>query len=160
MTDEDIQKLYDGISKVHEFRSRQRIASSEGVLMDDDSAASNSPRTSTRFSNISASTSFTTDRLEEAQKPDDETKYLQVKQEMEAVLEQQKLAYENKIKRISAHLPPGTTLSSDNLLVGYTAKNAANYLVQKTISQWRQWRYVKMAEGAGQKCDVSIHSYS
>ncbi|KAK4512760.1 Telomerase reverse transcriptase [Mucor velutinosus] len=79
-------------------------------------------------------------------------KYAQVKQDMEKVLEQQKLAYESKIKRISAHLPPGTALSSDNLLVGYTAKNAAESLMRMTIEKWRQLRYVKMAE------DCLIHA--
>ncbi|EPB92168.1 hypothetical protein HMPREF1544_00993 [Mucor circinelloides 1006PhL] len=79
-------------------------------------------------------------------------KYAQVKEDMEKVLEQQKLAYESKIKRISAHLPPGTALSSDNLLVGYTAKNAAQSLMRMTIDKWRQLRYVKMAE------DCLIHA--
>ncbi|RCH82799.1 kinesin-like protein Klp8, partial [Rhizopus stolonifer] len=63
MTDEDIQKLYYGISKVHEFRSRQRIASSDGTILDDESVtstANGSPRTSTRFSNISTTTSLST----------------------------------------------------------------------------------------------------
>ncbi|KAI8641211.1 hypothetical protein BD408DRAFT_418578 [Parasitella parasitica] len=73
-------------------------------------------------------------------------KYAQIKQDMEKVLEQQKLAYESKIKRISAHLPPGTALSCDNLLVGYTAKNAAESLMRATIEKWRQLRFVKMAE--------------
>lgn len=80
------------------------------------------------------------------------TKYAQIKEDMEKVLEQQKLAYESKIKRISAHLPPGTALSSDNLLVGYTAKNAAESLMRMTIEKWRQLRYVKMAE------DCLIHA--
>ncbi|KAG1474176.1 hypothetical protein G6F56_000508 [Rhizopus delemar] len=149
MTDEDIQKLYYGISKVHEFRSRQRIASSDGTILDDESVtstANGSPRTSTRFSNISTTTSLSTSRSEDMLKLEDEAKYLQVKQEMEAVMEQQKRAYESKIKRITRHLPPGTALSSDNLMVGYTSKNAAQYLVKKVVSQWRQWRYVKMAE--------------
>ncbi|KAF1800396.1 hypothetical protein FB192DRAFT_1283522 [Mucor lusitanicus] len=79
-------------------------------------------------------------------------KYAQVKQDMEKVLEQQKLAYESKIKRISAHLPPGTALSSDNLLVGYTAKNAAESLMRMAVEKWRQLRYVKMAE------DCLIHA--
>ncbi|KAL9558107.1 hypothetical protein MBANPS3_001056 [Mucor bainieri] len=79
-------------------------------------------------------------------------KYAQVKQDMETVLEQQKLAYESKIKRISAHLPPGTALSSDNLLVGYTAKNAAESLMRMAVDKWRQLRYVKMAE------DCLIHA--
>ncbi|RCH93343.1 kinesin-like protein Klp8 [Rhizopus azygosporus] len=151
MTDDDIQQLYVGISKVHEFRSRKRISSSDGGILDDDSVTSTSNlsrRTSVRFSQVSSTTSLTTERSEEQQRQDElEVKYLQVKQEMETVLEQQKREYENKIKRISAHLPPGTTLSSDDLLIGYTSKNASEYLVKKTLAHWRQWRYVKMAEG-------------
>lgn len=81
-----------------------------------------------------------------------EAKYTQIKQEMEKTLEQQKLAYESKIKRISAHLPPGTALSSDNLLVGYTAKNAAQHLLRQAVDKWRELKYVKMAE------DCLIHA--
>ncbi|KAI8997053.1 hypothetical protein BDB01DRAFT_769658 [Pilobolus umbonatus] len=79
-------------------------------------------------------------------------KYAHIVQEMETVLEQQKADYETKIKRISAHLPPGTTLSSDNLLVGYTSKNAAEYLLRQSIDKWRELKYVKMAE------DCLIHA--
>lgn len=88
-------------------------------------------------------------KTEELNKERDElaAKYAQIKEEMEKSLEQQKLAYESKIKRISAHLPPGTALSSDNLLVGYTAKNAAEHLLRQSINRWRQLHYVKMAEG-------------
>jgi kinesin family protein 1 len=91
----------------------------------------------------------------ESSKTDDElnkekealaAKYEQIKQEMESVLEQQKAAYESKIKRISAHLPPGTALSTDNLLVGYTAKNAAEYLLRQSITKWKKLKFVKMAE--------------
>ncbi|CAO3647642.1 unnamed protein product [Mucor hiemalis] len=80
------------------------------------------------------------------------SKYARIKEEMEKSLEQQKLAYESKIKRISAHLPPGTALSSDNLLVGYTSKNAAEYLLRQAIDKWRELKYVKMAE------DCLIHA--
>ncbi|KAI8877974.1 kinesin-domain-containing protein [Backusella circina FSU 941] len=73
-------------------------------------------------------------------------KYEQIKQEMELVLEQQKAAYESKIKRISAHLPPGTALSTDNLLVGYTSKNAAEYLLRQSVTKWKELKFVKMAE--------------
>lgn len=73
-------------------------------------------------------------------------KYTQIKQEMEKTLEEQKRAYESKIKRISRHLPPGTALSSDNLLVGYTAKNAAEHLLRQAVAKWRELKYVKMAE--------------
>ncbi|KAI9481059.1 MAG: hypothetical protein EXX96DRAFT_482414 [Benjaminiella poitrasii] len=82
------------------------------------------------------------------------SKYAQIKEEMEKTLEEQKITYESKIKRISAHLPPGTALSSDNLLVGYTSKNAAEILMRITIDKWRQLRYVKMAE------DCLIHAVS
>lgn len=80
------------------------------------------------------------------------TKYALIKQEMEKSLEQQKLAYESKIRRISAHLPPGTALSSDNLLVGYTSKNAAQHLLRQAVDKWRELKYVKMAE------DCLIHA--
>jgi kinesin family protein 1 len=79
-------------------------------------------------------------------------KYTQIKEEMENTLEQQKMAYESKIKRISAHLPPGTALSSDNLLIGYTAKNAAEHLLRQAVKKWRGLKYVKMAE------DCLIHA--
>lgn len=85
-------------------------------------------------------------RTDELNKERDElaAKYAQVKEEMERTLEQQKLAYENKIKRISAHLPPGTSLSSDDLL---RAGSSAKQLMRMTIDKWRELRYVKMAEG-------------
>ncbi|KAI9243976.1 hypothetical protein EDC94DRAFT_531198 [Helicostylum pulchrum] len=87
------------------------------------------------------------------EKADDlEAKYTQIKQEMEKSLQQQKMAYESKIKRISAHLPPGTALSSDNLLIGYTAKNAAQHLLRQAVDKWRDLKYVKMAE------DCLIHA--
>ncbi|KAI7873610.1 uncharacterized protein EV154DRAFT_527837 [Mucor mucedo] len=79
-------------------------------------------------------------------------KYALVKQEMEKSLEQQRIAYENKIRRISAHLPPGTALSSDNLLVGFTSKNAAQHLLRQAVDKWRELKYVKMAE------DCLIHA--
>ncbi|CEG77621.1 hypothetical protein RMATCC62417_12336 [Rhizopus microsporus] len=106
------------------------------------------PQCNTRSKPTIGNSLLSQKRSEEQQRQDElEVKYLQVKQEMETVLEQQKREYENKIKRISAHLPPGTTLSSDDLLIGYTSKNASEYLVKKTLAHWRQWRYVKMAEG-------------
>ncbi|GAA5817369.1 hypothetical protein MFLAVUS_010913 [Mucor flavus] len=86
------------------------------------------------------------------ERDDLEAKYTQIKQEMEKSLQQQKMAYESKIKRISAHLPPGTALSSDNLLIGYTAKNAAQHLLRQAVDKWRDLKYVKMAE------DCLIHA--
>ncbi|RCH86805.1 kinesin-like protein Klp8, partial [Rhizopus stolonifer] len=202
MTDEDLKHLSEGITKVREFRNRQRISSdSHNILFDDPDTISPmtvSPRTSIssssnkRFSAISSAQTLkvieeaiskeekdkliriATEEMQqqlELQKQEYEekikalessnlkademdrerddlaSKFAQMKEEMKKSLEQQKLAYESKIKRISAHLPPGTALSSDNLLVGFTAKNAAEHLLRMSIEKWRQLRYVKMAEG-------------
>ncbi|KAI8341618.1 hypothetical protein EDC96DRAFT_522632 [Choanephora cucurbitarum] len=216
MTDEDLKQLSEGITKVRELRSRQRISSDTHTVLSEDpetmSPMTVSPRTSfssssnPRFSVVSSAQTILTededdeedrDKLKsgeedmtreekdkliriateeveqqlELQKKEYEekikmidssnmkkedisherdelaAKYAQMKEEMERSLEQQKLAYESKIKRIKAHLPPGTALSSDNLMVGFTAKNAADHLIRMTIDKWRQLRYVKMAEG-------------
>ncbi|KAI8372404.1 hypothetical protein BD560DRAFT_394853 [Blakeslea trispora] len=211
MTDEDLKQLSEGITKVREFRNRQRISSdNQNILFEDPETISPmtvSPRTSfssssnPRFSAISSAQTVLTEDEDDEDDEEEENiereekdkliriatekveqqleyqkqeyeerirqissssmkvedidferdelaaKYAQMKEEMEKSLKQQRLAYESKIKRIKAHLPPGTALSSDNLMVGFTAKNAAEHLLRISIEKWRQLRYVKMAEG-------------
>ncbi|KAI8967250.1 hypothetical protein BDF20DRAFT_829796 [Mycotypha africana] len=141
MTDEDLKQLSDGITKIRESRNKDRLSSDSNSLYSDSIDSNIIPRASV---SSTATSICKTDAM--FKKAVLATKYALMKQQMERTLEEQKKAYESKIKRISAHLPPGTQLSSDDLHVGYNAKNAPEALQRWVIEKWRKLRYVKMAE--------------
>ncbi|KAG0184537.1 kinesin-like protein Klp8 [Apophysomyces sp. BC1034] len=63
---------------------------------------------------------------------------------MEQMLNQQKKAYESKIKHISQQLPPGAALNSP--LFSPLYKETEVELVRRVTEKWKSLRYVTMAE--------------
>ncbi|KAI8377808.1 uncharacterized protein BYT42DRAFT_571769 [Radiomyces spectabilis] len=73
-----------------------------------------------------------------------QTHLQEMKEEMQRMLQHQKTIYESKIKRLSNHLPPNVELNSPLFSPLYAVEDRA--LALKTMKQWKQQRYAKMAE--------------
>ncbi|KAI9310444.1 hypothetical protein BX666DRAFT_1869635 [Dichotomocladium elegans] len=147
LTDEDLEKLFDDISKLRLLRKRK----SDGKFELDDDTLSRTSTSSTRPGTISTAPTMFDDRISidtNRLSIDTEEILRQAKEEMQQQLELQKQEYEepyeSKIKRISLHLPPGTVLNTPVLPSDVDTENIG--VARKAIAQWRKLRYISMAE--------------
>ncbi|KAI9491045.1 hypothetical protein BDB00DRAFT_789841 [Zychaea mexicana] len=134
MKDEDLEKLYDDITRI---RNSRRTRSESRNENDDDDSSGESFRNSTSatmvedgLESICTDATFAPSELEE--------KYKVEKEKLEKELVNQKRIYEAKINRMSRQF------SQSEFSNGYSERQFA--LMQKIAKKWRQLRYVTMAE--------------
>ncbi|KAL0082537.1 hypothetical protein J3Q64DRAFT_1864411, partial [Phycomyces blakesleeanus] len=153
LTDEDLEKLFDDVFRIRQSRKKRFDGRSEADP-DDETLSRTSTSSSARPSH-GQSTVFGEDQSVSSLYLDTSTmtpnrddllpdKIEQVRAEMERMMDQQRYAYESKIKRIAMHLPPGTSLQSPTL--PSVATEHETILIYQTFLKWKSLRYVWMAE--------------
>ncbi|KAI9267970.1 hypothetical protein BDA99DRAFT_558160 [Phascolomyces articulosus] len=135
MKDEDLEKLYDDITRI---RNSRRTRSESRNENDDDDSSGESFRNSISatmiedgLESVYTDATFAPSELEE--------KYKVEKEKLEKELVNQKRIYEAKINRMSRQFSQHQLDSN-----GYSQQQFA--LMQKITKKWRQLRYVTMAE--------------
>ncbi|KAI8364639.1 uncharacterized protein BYT42DRAFT_505980 [Radiomyces spectabilis] len=135
MNDEELQKLFDEITRV---RNMRRCRSESRAEMDEDDSTTrgsyrNSMATTTVYDgseSVCTETTFVPTELEE--------KYKTEKEKLQKELDFQKQYYENQINRMSMQLPQqfGLSLYTDDQL----------QMLRQVLRRWKGLRYVSMAE--------------
>lgn len=159
LTDEDLEKLYDGIAKLRLSRGSHKRRSG---FVDDDAASSTSSYRigsmstlpTTEEDVLSIDTTSADELLRQAreemamqlelQKKEYEEKIRNSSstQELQRMLEEQRQKYESKIQRISVHLPPGSNALYSPLIID----DERSWVARRVLAHWRRVRYVAMAE--------------
>lgn len=135
MKDEDLEKLYDDITRI---RNSRRTRSESRNENDDDDSSRESFRNSSSatmiedgLESICTETTFVHSELEE--------RYRVEKEKLQKEFDNQKRLYEAKINRMSRQFSQQIGDSS-------MFSNKQQQLIQKVVKKWKQLRYVAMAE--------------
>ncbi|KAI8080303.1 uncharacterized protein B0P05DRAFT_596612 [Gilbertella persicaria] len=142
LKDEELEKLYDDITKIRNSR-RSRSESRADNDDDDSSTTRDSFRNSSSATMIEDGLESVCTDLSIAQSDLLEEKLKQEKERMQKELDNQKRLFEAKIHRMSRQFSQQQSDSGLSLPV-YSPHQIA--LIEKTLSKWRQLRTVDMAE--------------
>ncbi|KAG0170479.1 kinesin-like protein Klp8 [Apophysomyces sp. BC1015] len=134
MKDEELEKLYDDITKA---RKSRRTRSESRAENDDDNSSKDSVRNSMAatmvddgLESVCTETTFVQTEMEEKMKMEQE--------KLRKELDSQKQFYEEKINRMSMQFPKNFNLSLHS--------DAQLHMLQRVFKRWKGLRYVSMAE--------------
>ncbi|KAI9020276.1 hypothetical protein CLU79DRAFT_704045 [Phycomyces nitens] len=168
MPDEDLERLFDDVSKVRLRRLRESSnSSSDGVSMDTDSVSRRTSGSSYRLSTLSAASTFQEDSsIDESyfsskygpELAMDRNELLQLaKEEMQQQMELQRQEYETQIQSLSMNLLSRTSsVESLEQPSEYTEPEAT--LARKAIEQWKSHRFAHMAQVISRNTPVLEHA--
>ncbi|KAL0087637.1 hypothetical protein J3Q64DRAFT_1455109 [Phycomyces blakesleeanus] len=169
MPDEDLERLFDDVSKVRLRRLRESSYSSSdgGVSMDTDSVSRRTSGSSYRLSTLSAASTFQEDSsVDESYFPskfgpeltmDRNELFQQAKEEMQQQLELQRQEYESQIQSLSMNLLSRTS-SVESLEQPSDYTEAEATLARKVIEQWKSHRYAHMTQVISRNTPVLQHA--
>lgn len=144
LKDEELEKLYDDITKIRNSR-RTRSESRQENDDDDSSTTRDSFRNSSVMMNEDGTESVCTDITVAHSEVLLEEKLKQEKERMQKELDQQKRVYEAKIHRMSRqYSQQQMTMANGSSAPIYTERQLK--LIEKVLGRWKQLRTVDMAE--------------
>ncbi|CAO3651247.1 unnamed protein product [Cunninghamella echinulata] len=160
LTNEELEKLFDDVTKQRRIRKRQSSQSAGGVSLPMSPCSSTSSfsfrrsATPSSVSTILGEGGYYSSYLDDSESVIDREIIRLAREELQQQLDEQKNKYEKRIQRLSCLYPMSITMADPELISPIDGPGQQNevyseddrFILGKVIRHWRDQRYVYLAE--------------